>query len=236
LPIINRRHPAIFAALLALQLPACAPNRPVAPSPAMERTSPAGFPQAYYEQAAARGEPVYRIDARQSLVAIEVRRGGSLARLGHDHVVAARNIVGYVAPAAGRADLYIVLDELVVDEAGLRHASGFDTQPSESDIAGTRANMLNRVLEAEKFPHALVRIGRADTEGKLTVSLTLHGITRELEVPARLSTDGDRVSMQGRLAFNQTDFSITPFSILGGAIQVQDRLELQFDIQARASR
>jgi len=224
-----------IAALTAL-LPACAPLvRPTAPEEKRpsQREAPAEFPRAYYEQAAAQGKPVYRIDPERSLVVIEVRRAGSLARLGHDHVVAARNVAGYVAPEAGRADLYVALDDLVVDEPTLRKEAGFDTQPSESDIAGTRANMLEKVLESGKFPHALIRVDRAGARDRLAISITLHGVTRTLEVPVQIDMEDRQASVTGRLEFNQTEFGITPFSILGGAIQVQDRLNLQFTIRAQ---
>src|SRR5689334_23988304 len=165
---------AVVLAAVAL-LPGCAPQPPETEKRAPLQ-APAEFPQSFYDQAAARGEPVYRVDPRQSVVTIVVRRGGSLARLGHDHVVAAHNVAGYVAPQTGRADLYVALDGLAVDEPDLRKEAGFDTQPSESDIAGTRANMLGKVLETQKFPYAL--IGIRISRGQLAVSITLHGTTR----------------------------------------------------------
>ena len=105
----------ILAAVLISIVAACA-QHPPAPLPAVE--APAGFPVAYYRQAAAQGTPVMQIDPAASLVAIEVYRGGSLARLGHDHVVASHDVRGFVAPNAKRADLYFRLDSLVVDEPG----------------------------------------------------------------------------------------------------------------------
>ena len=221
---------AAMAALIA----GCAPQvRPVADETRpTRREAPVEYPRAYYEEAAAQGKPVYRIDPEHSLVVIEVRRGGSLARLGHDHIVAARSVAGHVAPEAGRADLYIALDDLIVDEPALRDAAGFDTQPSAPDIAGTRANMLEKVLESGKFPHALIRVDRAGASDKLAVSITLHGVTRTLDVPALIDIRDRQAIVTGRLEFNQTEFGITPFSILGGAIQVQDRLSLQFTITA----
>jgi hypothetical protein len=220
----------ILAALaMTALLAACAPQ-PTAPERQIPGAAPSEFPQSFYDQAAARGEPVYRVDPRQSVVTIVVRRGGSLARLGHDHVVAAHNVAGYVAPQTGRADLYVALDGLAVDEPDLRKEAGFDTQPTESDIAGTRANMLDKVLETQKFPYALINIGLS--RGQLAVTITLHGTTRTLQVPATLAVSDARVGATGRLAINQTDFGITPFSILGGAVAVQDRLELSFDVRA----
>jgi len=37
----------------------------------------------------------------------------------------------------------------------------------------------------------------------------------------------------GNMSFHQTDFGRTPLSIFGGALRVQDRLDLRFDIVAQ---
>src|SRR6266851_8815181 len=154
------RRVAVAAALVALMLAGCAaPVRKPATAPA---GPPADFPEGYYREALAQGKPVFRVDPAESLVVIEVHRSGSLARLGHDHVVASHEVGGYVAPDEGRADLYVALERMAVDEAALRAEAGLDTQPTESDIEGTRANMLVRVLEADKFPFALIRVRGAD--------------------------------------------------------------------------
>jgi len=224
----------LAAALLSTVLAACAPllrgpvQAPAAP--------PADFPEGYYREAAAQGKPVFRVDSRESLVVIEVRRSGSLARLGHDHVVASHEVGGYVAPDEGRADLYVALARLAVDEAALRAGAGFDTQPTESDIQGTRANMLEKVLEAEKFPFALIQVSGANTmrgDVTLNVVITLHGSTRTLQVPARIEADAGGMSVTGGFSFDQTDFGIAPYSLLGGAIAVQNRVDLRFRIIAR---
>src|SRR6266571_5448004 len=224
---------ALLSTMLALTLAGCAPPvRERAPAAA----PPADFPEAYYLEAATRGKPVFRVDSRESLVVIEVRRGGSLARLGHDHVVASHEVGGYVAPDEGRADLYVQLERLEVDEAALRAEAGFDTQPTESDIEGTRANMLVRVLEAEKFPFALIRVSGADAsrrEVTLSVAITLHGVTRALQAPATIDADADLIGVSGRLSCDQTDFGITHYSVLGGAIAVRNGVDLRFSVRAR---
>src|SRR5947208_14526955 len=115
----------LAAVFLSTRLAGCAPRLPEpAQGPA---APPADFPEGYYREAAAQGKPVFRVDSRESLVVIEVRRSGSLARLGHDHVVASHEVGGYVAPDEGRADLYVALARLAVDEAALRPEAGFDT-------------------------------------------------------------------------------------------------------------
>jgi polyisoprenoid-binding protein YceI len=226
-------HRAVFTAatLLVLLFAGCAELlRVEAPS-----APPPEFPEEYYRQALKQGKAVYRVANAESLVVIEVRRGGSLARLGHDHVVASHDVTGYVAPAEGRADLYIALAKLAVDEPELRKEAGFDTQPTESDIEGTRSNMLTHVLEAERFPFALIAVAGADAKQKkatLTLAITLHGHGRTFQVPAEVEADGKSISVSGKLAFNQSDFGITPYSLLGGAIAVKDGLVLRFSIRA----
>jgi YceI-like protein len=220
------------AALLTLLAAGCAQllhiEAPTAPPP--------GFPEDSYRQALQAGKPVFRVDPGESLVVIEVRRGGSLARLGHDHVVASHELTGYVSPGEGRADLYAAVAKLVVDEPALRKEAGFDTQPSESDIEGTRANMLNHVLDAEKFPYAVIAVKDADAKQKkatIAVAITLHGQTRSFQVPAEIEADDGAITVSGKLSFNQTDFGITPYALLGGAIAVKDGLALRFRVRAK---
>src|SRR5712691_9094933 len=225
---------ALSSTLLALMLAGCAPLlREPAPAPAVP---PADFPEGYYRESLERGKPVFRVEARESLIVIEVRRAGSLARLGHDHVVASHEVGGYVAPDEGRADLYVALERMAVDEAALRAEAGLDTQPTESDIEGTRANMLVRVLEADKFPFALIRVSGADAsrpDAAMSVAITLHGVTRALQAPATIDADADLIEVSGRLSFDQTDFGITPYSVLGGAIAVRNGVDLRFRVRAR---
>ncbi|MDM0105803.1 YceI family protein [Variovorax sp. J22R24] len=227
-----------YAIALVMSIAACAPPmRATAPMPTpATQGAPAGFPGKRYEEAAAQGKPVYRVEPERSLVSILVRRGGSLAHLGHDHVVASRGVRGYVSPDDGTADLYVTLAGLSVDEPVLRAESRLDTQPTESDIAGTRSNMLDKVLEAQRFPFALIHVStmeKTPTGSRLDVAITLHGVSRRFEVPAQVETMQGEMSVAGTLEFKQSDFGIVPFSILGGAMQVQDGLSLRFMIRAR---
>ncbi len=235
----------VLAATLGL-LAACAPQtaqqtpertspaRPSHPSQPAGRAAilPPSFPLGFYQDAAKRGEPVFEVDPAQSLVVVEVWRAGSLAHLGHDHVVASRDLRGYVAPDERRADLYARLDRLTVDEPQLRAHAGFDTQPSAEDIAGTRRNMLGRVLDAQAHPYALVAVTRKAGALDLDLAITLHGVTRHVPVQAAIESSAGEYTVTGTLAFDQTDFGIRPFSILGGAVAVADRLQLRFSIRA----
>jgi len=220
-------------ALLAGMLTACTPVIPPQ-MPVETIQAPADFPEDYYRQAKAQGKKILRVDSAQSLVVIEVHRAGSLARLGHDHVVASHNVSGYVSVSEGLADLFVPFERLAVDEPELRTEAGFDTQPSPEDIESTRRNMLAKALDSEHFPFALIRATWADANRHtLNVSITLHGVTRTYDVPAQMETVRDGIAIGGKMSFKQTDFGITPISVLGGALQVQDKLDLRFHLLAQ---
>lgn len=223
------RRAGLLLALAALAA-ACAPPPPAVGQGA---PTPAEFPEAYYRQAEALGQKVLRVDPQRSLVVVEVRRGGALARLGHDHVVASRDVRGYVAVAEGRADLRVPLDRLSVDEPELRGEAGFDKELPATAIEGTRRNMLEKVLESARYPDALIRVTRtAADRSTLNVAITLHGTTRSWEIPAQIDTLADGLVVSGRLRFKQSDFGIVPLAVLGGALQVEDRVDLRFRILA----
>ncbi|HEY9033318.1 MAG TPA: YceI family protein, partial [Pseudomonadales bacterium] len=125
------------------------------------------------------------------------------------------------------------LGRLTVDEPALRAAAGYASPLSAEAIEGTRQNMLNKVLEAEQFPFALIQVRRSNSNTDiLQVAITLHGKQQTFETPAMIETLADGLKISGELQFRQSDFGITPFSILGGALQVQDQVHLRFSIVA----
>jgi len=220
----------VFAAAVLL-LVACVPQP--AERAASQPAGPDGFPEQAYLRAAAEGRSVFRVDPASSIIVVEVRRAGSLARLGHDHVVASHDVRGYVEPDVGRADLYVALDRLVVDELELRRQARFDTEPTADAIAGTRRNMLEKTLEADRYPYASIAVRRAAGAAVADVSIALHGTTRTMHVPLAVTESPEAIAVNGELALRQTDFGITPLSVVGGAIQVQDEVKLRFDVRAR---
>ncbi len=230
---------ALRAALLAaVLLTACAPML-TAPT-VVPPTQPADFPTDIYRAAAAGGEAVYRLDSAQSVVVIRVYRGGALARFGHDHVVASRNVEGFVLRAssqgAQRADIYAPLAALTVDEPALRAQAGFDTQPTQQDIEGTKRNMLDKVLEAERFPFVSLRLTGVTGEGPAftaSVAITLHGQTVTIPLTVKIDAPStEQLYARGRFSVKQTDFGIVPYSLLGGALRVEDRVDIEFELAA----
>lgn len=231
-----RTFRALTTLLAALCLCACGPRPgtvPGAPLPPPAVSAP-GVPQGEADAALA-GE--YEIDPARSELAVLVRRGGSLARLGHDHVVSHPALQGRLRlPAAGPAEgeITLALHDLVVDDPALRARYALDTQPSQAAIEGTRQNMLQRVLEADAFPLARVRLQAPARPGaEVSAEISLHGVTRRLPVAVDWTVRGGELRARGRLSLLQTDFQMQPLTVLSGALRVEDRLDLEFDLRAR---
>lgn len=202
---------------------------PVAPS---ARSGTASDP---YRAALASGAAVYAVDPAVSLLTVTVRRAGPMARLGHDHLVASHALAGFAAPDAGRADISFRVDQMSVDEPQLLRDAGIATQPSPEAVEGTRKNMLGPVLDAERYPTVMLHAER-QAGGALRVDVSLHGVTRQLEVLAVVRIDAEQLSASGSARLKQSDFGITPFSVGGGLLSVQDELEVSYRVVARRVR
>lgn len=104
------------------------------------------------------GRP-YEVDSGQSLLTILAIRGGALAKAGHNHVIASRDLAGtvYVPADALRTsfEIHMPVAQLTVDEPELRAKEGpeFPTEVPQAAKGGTRHNMLSEaLLDGERYP------------------------------------------------------------------------------------
>ena len=219
------------AALLA----ACAQPPPLTPA---ETTAPP-LPERVYEQAARRGEAVYRVDPQGSRVLMRTGREGSMKAAGHDHVIASADVEGLVLlssdPEKSRADLRLPLQKLVVDEPAYRERFGLEPELPPSAIEGTTRNMQDKVLESNLFPWATASVrvlSMQDTQADLDVSVTLHGTSFDYRVPAELTVDPGKLRVTGSMTVSHADFGLAPFSAAGGLLRVAEDIEVVFDLVA----
>lgn len=226
------RAAQVAALLFMLVLSACAgmPPSTVEPLPA----APA-LPVA--------GAAVYRILPEASELRIRAYRGGPLGDVGHNHVIVTSDLKGvvYLHPriTASGFKLKIPLQSLRVDPPKARSeaGAGFDSTVSDEDRAGTRKNMLGpEVLDAERYPVMTLRSIKVEGPAwypRITVRITLHGVSHDYVVPtAIVRGDDGRLTAIGGVKLKQTDFGITPFSVLGGALRVQDTVHVSFKFVA----
>ena len=188
------------------------------------------------------GAAHYRVVQEGTLVYARVFRGGSLERLGHNHVIELRGLRGdiFLADDVGRSlfDLAVSPADAVVDPPALRATQGgdFDTTVSEEARTATRRNMLGPdVLHAGKFPYVTISSSRVEgplANARVTVDITLKGVTRRLTIPVSIRVEGGRLAAKGRFDILQSDFGVQPYSVLGGALKVKDKVGLVFNVAA----
>jgi len=229
----------LLLAGFTLLLSACQSRPQGVPQPADRAATERDWPEFDYAGSALAGHSVFRLDPRNTLLEIVVRRDGPLARFGHDHVVTVQDPEGFLQldtqGPGSRADLRFRLDRLVIDSAEARARHDLDTAPDASDIEGTRRNLMDHVLEAERWPLATLELSSFERQGEGYSALVAVAI-RDSQYRSRqsfsLGRAGDRVVVEGFLTLRQTDLGIEPFSALGGGLRVADTMEIHFRIEA----
>jgi polyisoprenoid-binding protein YceI len=222
---------------LALLLAACGGLKPrhVAPPKPEESAARPGLPPGR----------IYRVDEKQSELRVLVYRAGPLARFGHNHVIVNHTIHGTVslADAAGKSafQLNVPVAGFVVDDAEARREEGADFAGDipEDAKSGTLHNLLSAaLLDADEFPmitvNGVAMAAAQDRSGASTaaVAISVAGHESTIEVPFALHLDSGRVSVTGSLELRQSVLGLTPYSLMLGALQVQDAITIKFDIVA----
>ena len=185
----------------------------------------------------------YEILADLSDIRFLVFRAGPLARLGHNHVIQAKNIRGEIRLAEDiRKSSFVIaipVNDFLVDaeEARADEGEAFFPQPDGEAIAGTGKNMLGEtVLDAARYPAIEIRSLAVNGPAwgmDVIVRVTMHGAEREMTIPTALEISGDRVVATAFFSINQTDFGIAPMSVLGGGLQVDNTVKIRMRIVAR---
>jgi hypothetical protein len=191
----------------------------------------------------------FQIDSAASLLTLLVYRGGPLARAGHNHVVASHDLVGTVYVPENLSDasfeVHLPVNLLTVDEEDLRAQAGADFPPGVPDEAkaGTRRNMLGEaMLDGDRYPQIVLQseaVRRAvDDDSQSGVEAQVRVIVKDrayaIIVPLRYQLEGRQLEVTGDLPLKQTDVGITPFSLFGGALRVEDSMNVRFHIVAHA--
>jgi hypothetical protein len=224
--------------LLALLLAACgAPRpRPATPQHPVESPSTPNLPLP---------GRTYRIDESHSELRILVYRAGPLAHLGHNHVIINRSLHGVVnlAEAGGSVfSMEVPVAGFVVDDAQARSQEGVDFAAAVPDDAksGTLHNMLSTsLLDADEFPTIVVKSVAAGVQGApssgdviVAMEMSVAGHESTINVPLKLQSDSNHLSASGSLELRQSALGLTPYSLMLGALQVQDAMTIKFDIVA----
>jgi polyisoprenoid-binding protein YceI len=223
------KRPSLIA--LFLLLAACAAPMPrVLPPPAprpLEAMPAAG---------------VYQIDPQHSELRLLVYRAGPLANFGHNHVMVNRSLsgtlrVGQSIETSGFV-LSIPVAQFSVDDAGARRAEGedFSGEVSEGAREGTLRNMLSApLLNAESYPTIEIRSEQLqETHGSLNaiMAIDIAGRGANIAAPFTIEMAPGGLGATASFEVRQTELGLTPMSLLGGALQVRDAIQIKLTLTA----
>ena len=221
----------VGVALEVLGLAACGAPRPRAPAPQTPNQ-----PVPILQALPAPG--TYPIDSSKSELRVLVYRAGALARLGHNHVLVNRAVSGSVQIAATLSassfSISVPVKSFIVDESQARSEEGSDFPDGvpEDAKAGTFSNLQSAmVLNAGQFPTITVKsTAITSTQGALSAALTINIAGHEsiVHAPFTLDSDSHQLTAAGSLELKQTAIGLTPYSLMLGALQVQDAMRLKF--------
>jgi hypothetical protein len=139
----------------------------------------------------------------------------------HDHTIAAPIASGKLDRTAKTIELLFHPKDMKVLDPGV---SDKDRVEIDRDMKS------DKVLDAERYPEIRFASRNVDssdaTHFVVRGDLTLHGVTKPVELPVVLS--GQRYTSEIKL--KQTDFGITPIKVAGGTVKVKDVIEIGFEI------
>ena len=118
-----------------------------------------------------------------------------------------------------------------------------NVQTLQSDDNKRDGQLHRQALETDQFPQASfklttpIELGTTPTDGQTisataTGDLTLHGVTKSVQVPIQARLSGDMVTVVGNIAIQFADYSIVPpvsFAILS----VEDHGTMEFQLHFR---
>ncbi len=187
----------------------------------------------------------YRIAPAESSLRILVYRGGTMVRLGHNHVISSADLQGQIWRGATAEtsgfEMEVPVNTLIVDDNAARSEEGedFPLNVSEDAKVGTKANMLRpTLLDGERYPEIsirAIRITGSAASPDVVASMRIKDQTREIRLPVSLTETESALAIQGSFEIRQSDFGITPLSIAMGALTVQDTVKIKFRLVARAT-
>jgi polyisoprenoid-binding protein YceI len=175
----------------------------------------------------------YRLDASQSKFIAHALRGGLFWFKGHEHLVAAREFSGEVVLSPGTITPASLL--LTVKTDSMVETSDAFTEAQKQIINGELREI---VLEPAKYPEIVFR--STEVKGKVTSAdqydvkiagdLTLHGTTRRIEIPVKVTVTGNDLRAVGEFSIDRSDFNVKATSAFHGLVRVRDKVKFTFDI------
>jgi polyisoprenoid-binding protein YceI len=227
----------LCAAFLVLQLALSACRTPGAHAP-----PPAVAPRTAAPTSAPPAATHYTIDAQRSQVLVLVYRDGPMGHLGHNHVIAVRELSGTVVVPQDQTQSAFQFDfpveSMSIDEPQLRTQEGadFESTLDEAAIAGTRDHMLGAaLLNSKQYPriHLESEQIRSGADGLIArTRMVVRDTTALVEVPVAMQHTDDELTVSGEFDLTHSQLGLTPYSVALGALRVAERMHVRYRLIA----
>ncbi|MDQ3849844.1 MAG: YceI family protein [Actinomycetota bacterium] len=156
---------------------------------------------------------------------VKTGREGKAAKAGHNLVI---DVTSWEATVDAGEDGSLDV-ELNADGGSLKVASGEGgakalTDKDKQEIDSTTKD---KVLGGQPIKFK----GSGDGSGSISGDLTIGGATNQVTAQLNVGDDG---KVSGTIPINQSDFNITPYKAMMGALKVKDQVEVVIDAQLPA--
>ncbi len=178
----------------------------------------------------------YVLDYTQSHFIAHASRGGLLWFKGHDHLVAARVFSGEARLNPNQLSASSLT--LIVKTDSMEETSDVFTEAQKKIINGELRDI---VLEPAKYPEIVFRstgvtgssTGANQYALRISGNLTLHGVTRAIVIPAKVTVTGNDLRAVGEFSIDRDDFNVKATSAFHGMVRVKNKVKFTFDILGR---
>jgi polyisoprenoid-binding protein YceI len=179
------------------------------------------------------------LDYTKSTFIAHAQRGGLLWFKGHEHLVAARVFAGEARLAPDRPSASSL--QLTVKTDSMEETSDAFTDAQKKIINGELRDI---VLEPAKYPEIVFRskgvtgklVAPNQYDLRITGELTLHGVTRSIVIPTKVTVNGDDLRAVGEFSIDRGDFNVKATSAFHGLIRVRKTVKFTFDIVGHENR
>lgn len=168
------------------------------------------------------------LDPSMGELLVDTKAAGPAARLGHDLTIVLEEWIAEVSWAEGRP----VAVSVVVQSASLSVLRGHGGVKSLSgaEKALVRSNAL-RALDVKRHPTIEYRsdeIVTTDAGYRLVGSLAIHGKIRPRAIDLEVTDLGDTWRLTCDSVVRQSEFGVTPYSLMMGSLRVADDVTVSF--------
>lgn len=177
----------------------------------------------------------FRLDPAQSKFIVHANRTGLAWFKGHSHRIAVKDFGGFAelnVSAVNPASM-----EMTVQAASLEETDPVFT-PEQKKIINKELNEI--VLETAKYPEIKFRstqvtgaIGQGTFSVRIIGDLTLHGVTKQIAIPASVTLSGDTMHAVGTFEVDRKEFNVNATEAFHGFVKVKHHLKFEFDIVGR---